>query len=80
MLHSHVYIKGAPFTKNNVPCGGIEEVMEIMDVIGMDMHKDFYAVNLVGHGCIVMSNSVDKLKQLPYLSRTMPEKLSYKNV
>ena len=80
MLHSHVYIDGAPFTKNNVPCGGIEEVMEIMDVIGMDMHKDFYAINLIGHGCIVMAKDVKDLYNLPYRSRPMPEKISYKNV
>jgi hypothetical protein len=26
MFHSHVYVKGAPFTKSPVPCGAIEEV------------------------------------------------------
>ena len=32
MLHSHVYVKGAPFTSKAIPCGGIQEVTEIMRV------------------------------------------------
>ena len=75
MIHAHVYIKNAPFTVHNIPCGGIEEVMEIMDVIGIDMNKDFYAINLVGHGCIVMAKNVSQLKNLDYVARKMPEKI-----
>ena len=73
MLHAHVYIDGAPFTKHNVPCGGLEEIHEIMDVVGVDFNKDFYAINLVGHGCLVMANNVEQLKDLPYIARKFPE-------
>jgi ribulose-5-phosphate 4-epimerase/fuculose-1-phosphate aldolase len=73
MIHAHVYIDGAPFTQNNVPCGGLEEIAEIMDVAGIDFNKDFYAINLIGHGCIVMAKSVEQLKNLPYIARQIPE-------
>lgn len=75
MIHAHVYIDGAPFTKNMVPCGGLEEVEEILSVVGEDDKKDFYAINLVGHGCIVMANRAEQLIDLPYISRQMPERL-----
>ena len=75
MLHAHVYIDGAPFTKNNVPCGGLEEIHEIIDVAGIDFNQDFYAINLIGHGCLVMANNVEQLKNLPYIARTFPEVL-----
>lgn len=74
MIHAHVYIKDAPFTKHNIPCGGIEEVYEIIDVIRSDTMKDFYAINLIGHGCIVMANNVSQLKNLNYIAREMPER------
>ncbi len=74
MLHAHVYLKDAPFTKTMVPCGGLEEVEEILNTIGDDTEKEFYAINLIGHGCIVMSKSVDQLVDLPYVSRQMPER------
>lgn len=73
MIHAHVYIDGAPFTKSMVPCGGLEEVEEVMSVIE-DEAKDFYAINLIGHGCIIMTNRVEQLKDLPYISRKLPER------
>lgn len=75
MIHAHVYIKDAPFTKHNIPCGGIEEVMEIIEAIGADTTKNFYAVNLIGHGCIVMAKNVKQLKNLNYIARKMPERI-----
>lgn len=74
MIHAHVYISGAPFTKSMVPCGGLEEVEEVMSVIE-DENKDFYAINLIGHGCIVMAKDVEQLKYLHYISRPLPERL-----
>lgn len=74
MIHAHVYIDGAPFTDKMVPCGALEEVACIMNVIGNNTNDSFYAINLKGHGCIVMSDDLDKLANLPYMSRPMPEK------
>lgn len=74
MIHAHVYIAGAPFTKCMVPCGGLEEVEEVMKAIGDNTEEDFYAINLIGHGCIVMAKNVEQLKHLHYTSRHMPER------
>lgn len=76
MMHAHVYIKDAPFTDKMIPCGGLEEVEEILRVIGDDKNKDFYAINLLGHGCIFMVKSVDQFENIPYISRPMPEKIN----
>ena len=73
MIHAHVYLSGAPFTKSMVPCGGLEEVEEVMNAIGEYTEEDFYAINLIGHGCIVMAKNVEQLKYLHYISRQMPE-------
>lgn len=74
MIHAHVYISGASFTKSMVPCGGLEEVEEVMNAIGDNTEEDFYAINLIGHGCIVMAKNVEQLKYLHYVSRHMPER------
>jgi ribulose-5-phosphate 4-epimerase/fuculose-1-phosphate aldolase len=74
MIHAHVYISGAPFTKSMVPCGGLEEIEEVMNAIGEYTEEDFYAINLIGHGCIVMAKNVEQLKYLHYISRQMPER------
>lgn len=76
MIHSHVYIKNAPVTSNMIPCGGIEEVDEVLKTIKEEFgsfDKSFYALNLVGHGCIVMSSDVEQLKNLEYMARIVPE-------
>lgn len=59
-----------------IPCGGIEEVNEVVDVINKEygtLENDFYALNLIGHGCIMMSSDVERLKNLNYIGRTFPE-------
>lgn len=76
MIHAHVYIEDAPFTNVMIPCGGLQEVDEVMSVIKAQYKSsnlDFYAINMIGHGCIVMADSVEKLKGLKYVSRKMPE-------
>ena len=73
MIHAHVYIEDAPFTSRMIPCGGIEETNEIMNVIGNNTKNKFYAINLLGHGCIVMANNVEQLRNLKYIARQMPE-------
>lgn len=79
MIHSHCYIKNAPFTKNALPCGSVEEVKEIVDVLknyyNNDLNKDFYLINLVGHGSIMMSNKIEQLKNIDMIGRKLPEKM-----
>lgn len=79
MMHAHVYIEDAPFTSNMVPCGGLEEVEEVVSAIEEsygNLDGNFYAINLIGHGSIVMASDVDLMKNISYVSRTFPEKIS----
>lgn len=82
MIHSHCYIKGAPFTKNALPCGAIEEVNEILDLIkeyyDNDYFKDFYLINLKGHGSIMMSKNPEQLKNIEMEGRKLPENMYIK--
>ena len=77
ILHSHCYIKNAPFTKLAIPCGAIEEAGEVESIL-TDTTKKFYTVNLIGHGSIVMWNNMSDFhsiyeKNLIYYKRTLPE-------
>ena len=78
MIHSHCYIKDAPYTEIAIPCGAIEEIDEIKKLINYyydgDYEKDFYLINLNGHGSIMMSNDARKLKNIEMIGRDVPEK------
>ena len=77
MIHSHCYIENAPYTKNALPCGAIEEVDEITqllkDYYNNDFNRDFYIINLIGHGSIMMSNNPKQLKDINMIGRKLPE-------
>lgn len=81
MLHSHCYIKSAPFTHEAIPCGAIEEFDEVMKLIHeqkIDNHRNQYFVNLIGHGSIIMWNNMQQFHEdiepkLEYYKRDMPE-------
>lgn len=79
MLHSHCYLKNTAFTENPIPCGAIEEVNEVLSFIDKtygDRSLNFYAVNLIGHGSIIMANSLDDFKNtIEYTTRNLPEKM-----
>ena len=79
MIHSHCYIKGAPFTKNALPCGAIEEVNEVLNLIKEhyenDYSKDFYLINLIGHGSIMMSSNPKQLKDIQLIGWKLPENM-----
>lgn len=81
MIHSHCYIKDAPFTKNALPCGAVEEVDEILELLkdyyNNDFNKDLYLINLVGHGSIMMSNNPEQLKNINMIGRRLPEKMDF---
>jgi hypothetical protein len=72
MLHSHVYVKDAPFTQSVIPCGAVEEAQEIFDIYPERSAVNF-AVNLLGHGSIVICDNVDYLKDIEYIGRPAPE-------
>lgn len=72
MIHSHVYVVNAPFTKTAIPCGGIEEIDEILNTHDY-IDNDHIAINLIGHGNIVMSKDLDFFDEIKYISREIPE-------
>ena len=83
MIHSHCYIDDAPFTEKSLPCGAIEEVNEILKLIrnkhDNNLNKDFYIINLLGHGSIMMSDCPEKLKNIKMVGRKLPENMYIKN-
>lgn len=99
MLHAHCYVDttGIPGTmmlrtNNPVPCGALEEVQEIYNILPRLItdpegtvklfNKNaprLLAINLVGHGCILIAKDVEILKELQkykdncFIKRSMPE-------
>lgn len=73
MMHAHVYVKGEPFTLNSVPCGGLEEINEIKKVIDATKMELPMIINLVGHGCIILSKDLEGFENLEYAKRELPE-------
>lgn len=72
MLHSHVYVDNAPFTGEIIPCGAIEESNEIAKIYPNSKSTNF-AINLKGHGSLVLADNIEYLKSMPYKARRMPE-------
>jgi hypothetical protein len=72
MIHSHTYVKNAPFTSKIIPCGALEEAEEIECLVPDKTSTDF-SVNLKGHGSIALASSPEFLKKIGYFSRDMPE-------
>lgn len=79
MIHSHNYIQNTPFTKTPIPCGAVEEADEILCVINKEYtrYTSCCAINLLGHGSIIMAKEPDMLKKYTsmYYKRQLPEKV-----
>lgn len=76
IIHSHCYIKDAPFTNISIPCGAVEEVDEVLGLIDNTYglrNLDYYAINLKGHGSLLMSGDVSLMHDVLYIGRQMPE-------
>lgn len=73
MLHSHVYIEGAIFTTRPIPCGGLEEVDEIIEAVSKLDDKNNFAINLVGHGSLICATDIGFFDVINFISRDMPE-------
>lgn len=93
MIHAHCYVDTAGIpetvtlcTTKPIPCGAIEEVAEVITAyrIGRfyweyNKHPRLVAINLVGHGCILIAEDVEILKELQshkdscFVARPMPE-------
>lgn len=79
IVHSHCYVENAPFTKTPVPCGALDEIDEVLEVIknnyNNDLSKEYYAINLKGHGCLIFGNTTSLLEKTKFITRHLPEKL-----
>lgn len=99
MIHAHCYVDvfGIPGaeqfrTKNPIPCGALEEVTEIFNIIPKTISDPpgtvklfnknaprLLAINLTGHGCILIAKDVEILKELQthkdscFVERPLPE-------
>lgn len=84
MIHSHCYIDGAPYTQKALPCGAIEEIDEIAKLLeeyyNNDYYKDFYLMNLIGHGSIMMSKNPEQLRNINMIGRQLPENMYQKKL
>lgn len=74
MVHSHVYIEGAPFTTKAVPCGGMEEIDEVI-ALYPDTETINVAINLIGHGSLILADDYTVIDGLvkQYRGRPVPE-------
>lgn len=79
IVHSHCYAEGGFFTNTPVPCGALDEIDEILEVIKNNYSNDFtlnyYKINLKGHGCLIFGNSIEDLEKTNYITRHLPEYL-----
>lgn len=82
MIHGHVYVNErkftswfrdtARFTDKIVPCGALEEADEIIKLYP-DREERSFAVNLNGHGSIVLAHDLEDFKEFEFTGRNMPE-------
>ena len=76
IIHSHCYINDAPFTSKSIPCGALEEEQEVLSLIDKEFGSrelNRYAINLLGHGSLIMGSSTEDLKNVEYIARQLPE-------
>lgn len=72
ILHGHVYIKGAPLTSEAFPCGAVDEFKDVSRLMG-ECPFSRRAINLLGHGFLVMGRTVADLRNLEFEARPFPE-------
>lgn len=75
IIHGHVYVHSAPFTKKHIPCGYIEEFDEVI-LLKRD-HRSFdFSVNLTGHGCLILAKNFEYIASIGMSARDFPEYLT----
>lgn len=79
MIHAHCYVESGFFTDKSIPCGAIEEVDEILSLIDRifnNRNRPAYAINLFGHGSIIMGKTLDDIRNHKFYKRPMPEDMT----
>lgn len=69
MVHSHVYVKDAPFTFDVLPCGALEEIDEIMEVVKQRNYSSNFCINLKGHGCTIFAKDLGYFDKIEFVER-----------
>jgi hypothetical protein len=72
IIHGHTYVPNAPYTSNFVPCGYLEEVDEVTELFRDHLSYNF-AVNLIGHGFLILAHDVSYFAELGMKTREFPE-------
>ena len=72
IVHGHVYVKGAKQTSSKLPCGSMSEHAEVRNLFP-DRESVNFAVNLWGHGCLLLANDLEFLRSIPLVGRPFPE-------
>lgn len=79
IIHSHCYAEGGYFTNTPVPCGALDEIDEVLDVIKNNYDDNYnltyYKINLKGHGCLILASTLEELKETNYITRHLPENI-----
>lgn len=83
IVHSHCYVEEGHKTRIPVPCGALDEIDEVLKVIKEHYDNDYeryeYIINLNGHGCLLLANNLDILKEKKFITRHLPEELKEEN-
>lgn len=73
MVHTHAYVKNAPFTQGApVPCGSLNEVDKVWEIMPWRSATNF-AINLKGHGSIIMVSHWTHFDDFEFVPRPMLE-------
>lgn len=79
IVHSHCYVEDGFKTSIPVPCGALDEINEVLKVIKDHYNNDYnlndYVINLNGHGCLLLANNLNTLKEKRFITRHLPEQL-----
>ncbi len=79
IVHTHCYAKDGFFTSIPVPCGALDEIDEVLEVIKNNYNNNFllnyYKINLKGHGCLIFGKEIKDLRKTEYITRKLPERI-----
>jgi hypothetical protein len=71
LIHGHAYLDGAPMTATKIPCGYLEEFPAIA-ALQPDASAANFAVNLAGHGCLLLAKDLGYLAAMQHRLRPRP--------
>ena len=73
MIHGHVYVEGAPMTRHKIPCGYLEETVDILEHFHDHLNVEQFSINLRGHGCLICCSDLAYFDTVKLEGRPFPE-------